>query len=514
MFSTILPNDTSQLTRRSHKKAKTGCTKCKERKLKCDEAKPICLNCTRHFLVPQPCNYPQDMPSRKRKSPSSDSSRVSSRTPEYDAVTKMYIRVSLPGALSAEMIDPFETYPETNVKEVDIFIKYYLQNAVYTCFPWQPKSETNPTTNFFVPIIWGDTLLFHTILQFSAMRLEKQQGQRRAATIELGRECIRLLKTRVEKEVVVSDQTISAVAMLAAIEHEKGNVRMMRMHMAGLSRMVDLVGGLNAIRERNPMIANSVFWTFTVAMYELPYPCFDPTLPEFYPADHNLSLVENARIYSHFQDFAPDLNNPTLASMQASDFNLTEPIATARYSIQHVSHLVPKHSTYPTASTSLVILTRICTILSHLQSIAPSAPLPASTDPQILMTESTRLALLLHIFIPWRGHPPDGTLTINHILHQLIANLKLLLTETSPNFDRVLMLWILSVGGVAADGSPERRWFMSHLGDLTEDLGIQCWKEMKGNISSVVWHEILCENIHRRLWEEVKRKRDEVLELV
>jgi hypothetical protein len=30
--------------------------------------------------------------------------------------------------------------------------------------------------------------------------------------------------------------------------------------MAGLSRMVDLVGGLPAIRERNPMIANSVFW--------------------------------------------------------------------------------------------------------------------------------------------------------------------------------------------------------------------------------------------------------------
>ncbi|PQE29651.1 C6 transcription factor protein [Rutstroemia sp. NJR-2017a BBW] len=459
MFSTILPNDTSQLTRRSHKKAKTGCTKCKERKLKCDEAKPICLNCTRHFLVPQPCDYPQDMPSRKRKSPSSDSSRVSSRTPEYDAVTKMYIRVSLPGALSAEMIDPFETYPETNVKE------------------------------------------------FSAMRLEKQQGQRRAATIELGRECIRLLKTRVEKEALVSDQTISAVAMLAAIEHEKGNVRMMRMHMAGLSRMVDLVGGLNAIRERNPMIANSVFWTFTVAMYELPYPCFDPTLPEFYPADHNLSLVENARIYSHFQDFAPDLNNPTLASMQASDFNLTEPIAIARYSIQHVSHLVPKHSTYPTASTSLVILTRICTILA----VRTSARIYRSTNPDDRKHTSCASPSHLHT-LAWTStrwhsnhqpHPPP-----THRQSETPPN------RNPPNFDRVLMLWILSVGGVAADGSPERRWFVSHLGDLTEDLGIQCWKEMKGNISSVVWHEILCENIHRRLWEEVKRKRDEVLELV
>ncbi|KAM3085842.1 hypothetical protein ACMFMG_002900 [Clarireedia jacksonii] len=481
-----------------------------DRTIKCDETKPICVNCTRYFLVPQPCNYEQDTSLRRRKFLGPELIPASSRTADYGAVTKRHVRVSLPGSLSAEMIDPFETYPASNVKGVDIFVKYYLQNAVYTCFPWQPKSDTNPTTNFFVPLIWGDTVLFHAILQFSAMHLEKQQSHRQVATIELGRECIRLLRDRVEKEALVSDKTISAVAVLAAIEHEKGNLRMMKMHMAGLSRMLELAGGLNAVRERNPMIANSVFWTFTVAVYELPYPCFDPILPEFYPSDHNLSLIENARIHSYFHDVAPDLHNPTSITMHTSDFGLIEPIATARYSIQHISHLVPKHSSYPTASTSLVILTRICTILSHLLSLARIAPLPASADSQSLMAEATRLAILLHIFIPWRGLPPDVTLTINHILHQLIANLRLLLSESSPAFDRVLMLWVLSVGGVAADGVPERGWFVSHLADQTNDLGIQSWKEMKGNISSVVWHETLCEDVHRRLWEEVVRKREGV----
>lgn len=300
--------------------------------------------------------------------------------------------------------------------------------------------------------------------------------------------------------------------------------------MAGLLRMVDLAGGLNAIRERNPMIANSVFWwvspptclnsllisqrTFAVAVYELPYPCFDPVLPEFYPSDHNLSLTENVQVNSHFQDIAPDLDNISLVTVNTSDFGLIGPIATACYSIQHISSLVPKHLEHPTASTSLVILTRICTILSHLLSLAPVAPLPASADSHKLMAESTRLALLLHIFIHWRGRPPDGTLTVNHNLHQLIANLKRLLFEPIPTYNRVLMLWVLSVGGVAADGSPERGWFVSHLVDMTENLGIQCWKEMKSKISSVAWHEILCENVHRRLWEEVKRKRDELLEPV
>jgi hypothetical protein len=32
------------------------------------------------------------------------------------------------------------------------------------------------------------------------------------------------------------------------------------MHINGLKRMVGIRGGLQAIREMNPMLANSVFW--------------------------------------------------------------------------------------------------------------------------------------------------------------------------------------------------------------------------------------------------------------
>ena len=35
---------------------------------------------------------------------------------------------------------------------------------------------------------------------------------------------------------------------------------MLRMHLDGLKRMLDIRGGLDAIRDTNPMIANSVFW--------------------------------------------------------------------------------------------------------------------------------------------------------------------------------------------------------------------------------------------------------------
>ncbi|KAJ1333843.1 transcriptional activator protein UGA3 [Microdochium nivale] len=40
--------------RRSHKKSRAGCKRCKSRKIKCDEARPRCSNCTKHGV---PCDF-------------------------------------------------------------------------------------------------------------------------------------------------------------------------------------------------------------------------------------------------------------------------------------------------------------------------------------------------------------------------------------------------------------------------------------------------------------------------
>jgi hypothetical protein len=101
-----------------------------------------------------------------------------------------------------------------------------LRTAVYKTFPWQPASDTNPTTTFFVPLVWKDTVLFHATLQFSALRLESGKARRLGVDVRgLEGECIRLLRERVENAEPgeglvegVSDLTISAVVMMAAVE--------------------------------------------------------------------------------------------------------------------------------------------------------------------------------------------------------------------------------------------------------------------------------------------------------
>jgi len=99
-----------------------------------------------------------------------------------------------------------------------------LGAVVYKCFPWQPASETNPTTAFFVPLVWRDEVLFHAMLQFSAVRMESEIIRKCGInTTLLSAECIRLLRDRVENSDLeggsgLKDETISAVATLAAVE--------------------------------------------------------------------------------------------------------------------------------------------------------------------------------------------------------------------------------------------------------------------------------------------------------
>jgi hypothetical protein len=152
---------------------------------------------------------------------------------------------------------------------------------------------------------------------------------------------------------------------------------------------------------------------FVVAIYESPFPNLDPVLPQFQPSEHN---------FSHCQDFGPPTHESPL-SMDLVNLGVVQPIALILNSVQHVSQLVPVFASYPTAETSKVMLTRMCALLSHLLSLPPLHPLGlhhGSPTFSSTISECLRYSILLHVFTPWRGLQPDGTLTINHLLHRLI----------------------------------------------------------------------------------------------
>ncbi|GME39063.1 C6 transcription factor [Neofusicoccum parvum] len=61
-------------SRRSHRKSRNGCKNCKQRKIKCDEAKPQCWPCTKHDIK---CDFSTAAASPSPRSPASASAATS-----------------------------------------------------------------------------------------------------------------------------------------------------------------------------------------------------------------------------------------------------------------------------------------------------------------------------------------------------------------------------------------------------------------------------------------------------
>lgn len=67
----------------------------------------------------------------------------------------------------------------------------------------------------------------------------------------------------------------------------------------------------------------------------------------------------------------------------------------------------------------------------------------------------------------------------------------------------VLILWIFAVGAITSFGLPERRWFVSHLREITDEMGMETWEDMKVCLRQGIWHEKLCEGPYRALWDAI-----------
>ncbi|KAF9222571.1 hypothetical protein BS17DRAFT_802813 [Gyrodon lividus] len=63
-------NESQQRKRPKYTRSKTGCLTCRVKKIKCDEAKPVCMRCTHGQ---RDCTWPEGVPTRKKPTPRKES---------------------------------------------------------------------------------------------------------------------------------------------------------------------------------------------------------------------------------------------------------------------------------------------------------------------------------------------------------------------------------------------------------------------------------------------------------
>jgi hypothetical protein len=76
-----------------------------------------------------------------------------------------------------------------------------------------------------------------------------------------------------------------------------------------------------------------------------------------------------------------------------------------------------------------------------------------------------------------------------------------------------ILLWILYVGGTAAEKKPERAWFVTHLSYFCDSLQLNTWEDAKRTVQSFLWPSDW-EECGSLLWEEVNKDRSTIDQLL
>lgn len=339
-----------------------------------------------------------------------------------------------------------------------------------------------------------DELLFNVVMLLSSIDMARTTNfDNNGTEAELFSRAISLLRGRLAEPAAsdsISDATIAAVALLAALEHDRDNIRALQMHTSALKHIVDQRGGLSAIKAGNQMVANVLFWCALVAINE---PALLPlTYEDALETVQPMQDEEDAYLLTH------DGGEANLF-----DVGLDPQTAYILHEVQRLSRLYTSTLNYGSPEEAMSVLSQLCIILQRLLTLSRLSE-DATETPGL--SQSCRLAGVLHVLTPLAGYFPNPTM----MLHALVRDIKGSLTRMigAIGTRSHLLLWLLGVAGITAHSMPERAWFVGHLVVVVQDLEIKSWEVFRSYLVKLAFHDNFCDVSFQALWEEVRRKQD------
>lgn len=142
----------------------------------------------------------------------------------------------------------------------------------------------------------------------------------------------------------------------------------------------------------------------------------------------------------------------------------------------------------------------------HIMSLLPGSQLGTRLMDAYPLYESCRLALVIMgvgVVFPL---PPQSAPLLD-LARMLQAEL-----QSTRDFAKVyssvstkLVYWCLILGGIAATGSSERRWYVEEIRRLAGPYGLPEWDRIKRDLKTILWLDRACDFGGRLLWEEALR---------
>ncbi|KGO36364.1 Protein of unknown function DUF3468 [Penicillium expansum] len=454
-----------------------SCAACAKSKTSCDLRTPRCSRCIKRKVE---CAYANE-PSA---GPATPGWQNGASTNPLDG----------PGTLTNYRfgsLDPFDSYPQTRLprEHVQRLIYSFLHKIAFQYYPLDLNATSNPFLISWWPLALGDPVLFHVSLQTACLD-EELLAQKGFQTSELlMADSVALLRRKVESmSLAVQDGTMNSVITLATIEFGKGNTKVGEMHVNGLKRLVDMRGGINAVRQTSPLTARMVSW---VSMLIMGHPQFE--------TQDDFGIGDGIPPTSEWQFDSTALDD------QLFDLSTIE----VEYAVKNVFNRLrnifqrARNITFP--ATQLHDLT--CFVIHRLLLSAPATTIPPTSP----MTESIRYGIILYMFITQGPTYYSHAVILNKIMIRFMENLEHL-ASTSRVYDS-LDVWFGAVGMVASAGTAHHRWFINRARNIAAALQLENFSDTLVHIKTVLWLEKpQSEDLFRSHWDTVFNLADQSAE--
>ncbi|GAB1318349.1 hypothetical protein MFIFM68171_08559 [Madurella fahalii] len=362
-------------------------------------------------------------------------------------------------------VDPFESYPPTRLprEHVQRLIHSFLHKIAFQYYPLDLNATTNPFLVSWWPIALGDPALFHVSLQTACLD-EELMAQRGFYTSELlMADSVALLRRKVEDtSLALQDGTMNSVITLATIEFGKGNTKVAEMHVNGVKRLVDLRGGINAVRQTSPLTARMVSW---VSMLIMGHPQFETQ--DDAGIGHGIPPIPEWQLNSPAVQDPPELGG----------LGIDEEVRNVFIRLRNVFQAAER---IPFTSTQLHDLT--CFVIHRLLRLARGT----KTHPSPF-TEFVCDATILYMFIIQGPTYFSHGVIFNKILNRLTEHLQQW-DLTQHTYDPI-DIWFCAVGMVASTGTPHYQWYRERAEAVATLLHLSTWEHVFIRIKGVLWLE-------------------------
>ncbi|KAJ5951667.1 uncharacterized protein N7479_010080 [Penicillium vulpinum] len=475
-------------------------------------------------------------------SSSDDASTVTAFSSEAHAIARFNKRNS-PERLERNLsgiFDPFATYPAPrNFEQAMINLsERYLTSVVWPGLAPRPRNVKAAANKWF-DLSMADPALFTAFMFGSLCHLRVQWqnnwvqgtvfGQRERRALQLCEmESIKLINQAVrDPNRAVSDAVLLSVICMAHHQAEEGSVQQHRrtpfdppfprlqwidvygclppnmIHIKGLLQLIKLRGGLANIPTEGLAATISFSDIMSCSVLSI-HPCFD-----FWPlADCRLGLSTQELL-----GFSPSDIEQGFGHLQ--EFGATPQMAEA---FQAVHTYIGIIKASPNSTHDISLLADQRNLTQHtLLCLSPASELQLhnffSYPTHAATYEVCRLAALVFgvgvIFpIPAQNTPLN---TLARLIRSLLLEPSSSDLWSLPSM-RFLLIWVLTLGGIAANDAPERAWFASALGDIARKTGLNSWPSIKSVLGSMLWYDAACDLAGETLWQENTSRYSYVIE--